>query len=112
VLRVAEDAVVSRSVLDIEYVDRHGAPSQRLVEPVALLGGGRLWYLVGWCRLRGGEREFRLDRMRHATTTTEIAPTRSIGPDRLRLPHLPVAPLDFLRNADRTVSAVSLTMDT
>lgn len=93
VLRVAEDAMVSGSVLDIEYVDRHGAASHRLVEPVALLGEGHLWYLVGWCRLRRDEREFRLDRMRHAAITTETAPSRSIGSERLRAAHLPVSPL-------------------
>jgi predicted DNA-binding transcriptional regulator YafY len=91
VLRIAEDAVVSRTVLSIEYVDRHGAASRRLVEPVALLGGGRVWYLVGWCRLRDGEREFRLDRMRRAATTAERAPSRSIDPERLRLAHPPLS---------------------
>jgi predicted DNA-binding transcriptional regulator YafY len=95
VLRVAEDAVVSRAVLAIDYVDRHGAASRRLVEPVALLGGGRLWYLVGWCRLRGGEREFRLDRMRRAATTDETAPSRSIDPNRLRTTHLSVSRLEL-----------------
>lgn len=96
VLRVAEDALVTGSVLAIEYVDRHGAASHRLVEPAALLGGGRLWYLVGWCRLRGGEREFRLDRMRHAAVTMETAPRRPVDPGRLQASHLPAAPLTLL----------------
>lgn len=112
VLRVAEDAVVSRSVLSIEYVDKHGTPSQRLVEPVALLGEGRLWYLVGWCRLRGDEREFRLDRVRSAATTPEIAPSRAIDPGRLRAAHPPAIRLDFPLNADRTVSAAPTRMET
>ncbi|MEJ3744381.1 WYL domain-containing protein [Actinomycetes bacterium KLBMP 9797] len=91
VLRAAEEAVVRRAVLAIDYVDRHGTASRRLVEPVALLGDGPLWYLVGWCRLRGGEREFRLDRVRRATATLEVAPSRPLAPGRLRAPSSPAS---------------------
>ncbi|MGI5211701.1 helix-turn-helix transcriptional regulator [Plantactinospora sp. CA-290183] len=80
VLRAAGEAVVTRTVLSIEYVDRHGTASRRLVEPVALLGAGRQWYLVSWCRLRQEVRGFRLDRMRQAAATSEIAPPRAIEP--------------------------------
>jgi predicted DNA-binding transcriptional regulator YafY len=69
-----------------------------------------LWYLVGWCRLRGDEREFRLDRVRSAATTPEIAPSRPIDPGRLQAAHPPAIRLDFPQNADRTVSAVTTTM--
>lgn len=79
VLRTAGDAVVRRTVLAIEYVDRHGRASHRLIEPVELLGAGHQWYLVGWCRLRQEVRGFRLDRMRRASATDEIAPPRSVG---------------------------------
>lgn len=105
VLRVAEDAVLSRAVLDIEYVDQHGTASQRLVEPVGLLGSGRQWYLVGWCRLRRDERQFRLDRMRHATSTGEVAPRRALDPVRLRTVHPDLSRLDLSGNPDSTVSA-------
>ncbi|GAA3766313.1 YafY family protein [Plantactinospora mayteni] len=80
VLRTAGDALLSRTVLAIEYVDRNGAISHRLIEPVELLGAGRQWYLVGWCRLRQEVRGFRLDRMRRAAPTNETAPPRSIEP--------------------------------
>ncbi|MBE1485417.1 helix-turn-helix transcriptional regulator [Plantactinospora soyae] len=110
VLRTAGDAVLSRTVLSIEYVDRHGTASSRLIEPVELLGAGRLWYLVGWCRLRQEVRGFRLDRMRQAAVTDEVAPRRSIdrvwqaGLDlpatRLRLP----GSADSSRKADRMLS--------
>lgn len=110
VLRTAGDAVLSRTVLSIEYVDRHGTASSRLIEPVELLGAGRLWYLVGWCRLRQEVRGFRLDRMRQAAVTDEVAPRRSInlvwqaGLDlpatRLQLP----GGADSSRKADRMLS--------
>lgn len=95
VLRVAEDALLHRRVLTFEYVDRNGLASRRTVEPLGLLSAEGQWYLVGWCRLRESEREFRLDRMRHATITAETAPSRVIGPDRLRSAHLPVSRLNF-----------------
>jgi predicted DNA-binding transcriptional regulator YafY len=73
VMRTAEEALWSRSVLAIEYFDRNGAASSRAVEPLGLARGGEHWYLVGWCRLRGGVREFRLDRVRQAARTDEVA---------------------------------------
>ncbi|MGI5147152.1 helix-turn-helix transcriptional regulator [Plantactinospora sp. CA-294935] len=110
VLRTAGDALLSRTVLAIEYVDRNGATSHRLIEPVELLGAGRQWYLVGWCRLRQEVRGFRLDRMRRAAPTNETAPPRSIEPawrggldvpaTRLQLP----GRADSSRKADRMLS--------
>ncbi|MEO3924017.1 YafY family protein [Micromonosporaceae bacterium B7E4] len=110
VLRTAGDALLSRTVLAIEYVDRNGATSHRLIEPVELLGAGRQWYLVGWCRLRQEVRGFRLDRMRRAAPTNETAPHRSIEPawrggldvpaTRLQLP----GRADSSRKADRMLS--------
>ncbi|AVT31358.1 MULTISPECIES: YafY family protein [unclassified Plantactinospora] len=110
VLRTAGDALLSRTVLAIEYVDRNGAASQRLIEPVELLGAGRLWYLVGWCRLRQEVRGFRLDRMRRAAPTNETAPPRSIEPAWRGGLDVPATPLqlpgraDSSRKADRMLS--------
>jgi predicted DNA-binding transcriptional regulator YafY len=104
VLRVAEEAVLRRVVLAIEYVDRNGVVSQRVVEPLGLLGAGSQWYLVGWCRLRGDVREFRLDRMRTAAPTPEIAPERVLAPGAVALLDAPAARLNLLENTDRTVS--------
>ncbi|MFD7846267.1 helix-turn-helix transcriptional regulator [Nocardia sp. NPDC059764] len=73
-----EQAVVARRVLRIEYLDRAGVLSEREVEPVALLHGGRGWYLLGWCLLRDEPRNFRLDRMKAIELTGRIGPERSI----------------------------------
>ena len=48
----------------------------RLVEPLGFVGSERDWYLVGWCRLRGGVRVFRLDRIRTIEVTAERSSTR------------------------------------
>lgn len=95
VLRTAGDAVVRRTVLAIEYVDRHGRTSRRHIEPVELLGAGHQWYLVGWCRLRQEVRGFRLDRMRRAAPTDEVAPPRSVGADWRSRFDLPTVPLNL-----------------
>ncbi|HET8620447.1 MAG TPA: WYL domain-containing protein [Acidimicrobiales bacterium] len=79
--RVVEHAVVRSRVVAIDYRDRHGAATRREVEPVALVGGrDDAWYLVGHCRLRNGERVFRLDRVEAAALTGEPAPEREYAP--------------------------------
>ena len=84
--RVVADALSARRVLLVEYLDRHGAATRRLVEPLAYIGGRASWYLVAWCRLRGDARVFRIDRIRSARTTDEVAPPRDFDPARLDIP--------------------------
>jgi predicted DNA-binding transcriptional regulator YafY len=74
--RTVEQALVESHVVEISYEDRQGIRSDRLVEPVALVGSGEAWYLVGHCRLRGEGRSFRLDRVLAARVTDEQAPDR------------------------------------
>ncbi|MCP2335731.1 helix-turn-helix transcriptional regulator [Actinomadura rupiterrae] len=74
---VLEEAMVSRRVVRISYVDRHGSETDRDVEPQAFTAAERGWYLLAWCRLRGETRVFRLDRVRRAVPLEEIAPHRS-----------------------------------
>jgi predicted DNA-binding transcriptional regulator YafY len=74
--RVTEAAIVRSEVVEITYVDRHGEATTREVEPLALVGSGRAWYLVGYCHLRDDQRAFRLDRILQARLTGERAPDR------------------------------------
>ena len=80
---VVEQAIVERRVTRLAYVDRRGRPTERVVEPVAVVGLVPDWYLVAWCRLREDVRYFRLDRVLDAELTDEVAPERGdveIGP--------------------------------
>jgi predicted DNA-binding transcriptional regulator YafY len=80
---VVEQAIVERRVTRLAYVDRRGTPTERVVEPVAVVGLVPDWYLVAWCRLREDIRYFRLDRVLDAELTDEVAPERGdveIGP--------------------------------
>ena len=50
----------------------------RQVEPHGFAGIEGKWYLLGWCRLRGGGRSFRLDRIESARVTDETVPSRNV----------------------------------
>ncbi len=77
---VVEHAIVSRRVLTLDYTDRHGAPTDRIVEPLGVLGMAPNWYLWAWCRLRDAPRAFRLDRINGAVMHDEVAPMRHLDP--------------------------------
>jgi predicted DNA-binding transcriptional regulator YafY len=79
-------ALSDRRVLRFGYVDRNGAATIRMVEPVGYIGGTR-WYLLGWCRLRGSLRCFRLDRIVNPVATEEVAAARQVDPSALDIPH-------------------------
>ena len=69
-------AIADNLVVELDYTDRHGAPSARAIEPVGVMSLDEDWYLVGWCRLRADARRFRLDRIARARITDEVAPVR------------------------------------
>lgn len=85
---VVEHAIVQRRVLELDYTDKTGAPTTRVVEPVAVLGVHPNWYLFAWCRLRDAPRAFRLDRVRGAVMFDETAPDRGLDPSSLEIPEL------------------------
>ncbi|MDJ0655073.1 MAG: YafY family protein [Xanthomonadales bacterium] len=74
-------AIEERKLLRIRYQRADEADSSREVEPVCLAFWGHAWTLGGWCRLRHGFRNFRLDRIQQLTVTQrsfEPAPERSL----------------------------------
>lgn len=85
---VVEHAIVQRRVLRLDYVDKTGAPTERVVEPVAVLGLHPNWYLWAWCRLREAPRAFRLDRIRGAVMSDEVVPDRGMDPAGVEIPEL------------------------
>lgn len=48
----------------IQYLNRNGTESERIIEPSNLILKGYLWYLQAYCTLRGDFRVFRLSRIR------------------------------------------------
>ncbi|MEM9517112.1 MAG: WYL domain-containing protein [Actinomycetota bacterium] len=84
---VVEHAIVNRRVLTLDYTDRNGAPTDRIVEPLGVVGVAPNWYLWAWCRLRDAPRAFRLDRINGAVMHDEVAPMRHLDPAVDRYPH-------------------------
>ncbi len=72
-LMPAQKAVVNRCCLAIHYnTGARGDITERVIEPLGLVYYARRWHLIGWCRLRGGVRDFRLDRIDALKATGEI----------------------------------------
>lgn len=63
-LTAFETAFLRRQLLRFAYIDAKARPSQREVEPQAMLILPPLWYLVAWDPARGDFRRFRMDRIR------------------------------------------------
>lgn len=55
--------------LDIRYEDRDGAPTSRVIEPLAIVYADRSLAVLAWCRLRQDFRIFRIERMQAVTLT-------------------------------------------
>lgn len=90
-----QEAITARHVLRLRYRDRHDAVTTREVEPVAFAGMQARWYLLGWCRLRGGTRAFRMDRILAVTDTGEPAPHRSYRDLEVDIPDTLVRRIDL-----------------
>lgn len=71
-LRECRSALVRRQVVKIGYAAQSShRETTRLVEPIGLFYYSWHWHLIGWCRLREGYRDFRLDRIQSFTPTDE-----------------------------------------
>lgn len=61
-LSTLQQAITNFYLTQINYTNKDGSRTTRLIEPFALLSTEN-WYLIAWCRLRNDFRFFRLDRM-------------------------------------------------
>lgn len=73
-----QDAVVRRCKVSLEYQDRGGQRTQRLVDPWGLVDKDDVWYLVAGTGK--GQRTFRVDRIAEVTPT-DLAAERPAGFD-------------------------------
>ena len=70
-LDTLEAAARDRAVLRLNYVNGAGEATEREVHPLGLWFWGKVWTLVGWCRLRSDFRVFRVDRILALPATGE-----------------------------------------
>jgi predicted DNA-binding transcriptional regulator YafY len=65
-------AVEGRRRVWMKYEDRGAQTTERTVRPLGLFYWGAAWSLAGWCELREGFRNFRLDRMRDLRVLDDV----------------------------------------
>ncbi|MGH9058532.1 MAG: helix-turn-helix transcriptional regulator, partial [Acidimicrobiales bacterium] len=67
------EATAKGEVLELAYyAESRDEMTSRQVVPAAVFAREGHWYLDGWCRLAGGRRLFRVDRIRSVGTTGEL----------------------------------------
>lgn len=70
-------AIDQQITVNIEYTDKIGQPTKRLLDPYCLALKEGIWYVYGWCHVRSGFRIFRLARMRSILLTGDNYEKRS-----------------------------------
>jgi predicted DNA-binding transcriptional regulator YafY len=83
---VITEALSAGRVLRIGYADRHGLVTRRDIEPLGYVSVARHWYLLAWCRLRGGVRAFRTDRVCAVAVTAQVPAPRALRSEDIDIP--------------------------
>lgn len=61
-----------QQILQLDYFALHNeALTKREVEPIGIIYMSNNWYLIAWCRLRHGYRNFRMDRIKNVSVSAE-----------------------------------------
>ncbi len=109
-------AVRDNHVLRICYTDVGGIETEREVEPQHVVVGPYGSYLTAYCRLRGDDRVFRMDRIvRVERVSTGPRPRHArsepvVDGHRTKLPESALRPEDCLPNPDIGVSPTTATL--
>jgi predicted DNA-binding transcriptional regulator YafY len=75
-LLLLQDAIAARRAVRLRYHSySRDEVTERVVEPARLSYSGA-WYLSGWCRLRAGPRDFRIERIDRLDLLDETFPRR------------------------------------
>lgn len=74
VLATLEQAIGKGFLVQIQYVDRDGEETERLIRPDKLEQKATGWYLSAYCTLREDQRTFCVNRIRKAVQTVIPAP--------------------------------------
>lgn len=76
------EAIQDHHLIKILYEALDGAQTQRRLRPLGLHFWGGVWTLTGWCELRQGFRNFRVDRLQRLTLldeSFEMEPGRTLA---------------------------------
>jgi len=80
VLSDIQNALANKFAISIDYHSLHKDEtiSNRLVEPIVICFYSMHWHLIAYCRLREEFRDFRIDRIKKLSLTSEVCPKREI----------------------------------
>ncbi len=109
-------ALRDNQVLRVCYVDVGGIETEREVEPQHVVVGPNGTYLTAWCRLRGDDRVFRMDRIIRAERIPSLPRPQRLVPETIvdghqtKLPAGALRPAHLLPNSDTGLSPRSETV--
>jgi predicted DNA-binding transcriptional regulator YafY len=63
-LSTIQNAIISRHILDIQYLNNKEETSRRQVEAIGLVFYAFSWHMIGWCHLREEYRDFKVASIR------------------------------------------------
>lgn len=95
-LKIIQTCIEENKLLLIEYCDRNGEKTQRIIEPHIIVFKQGLWYVYAYCRLREEFRFFKTGRIEKAEIQKETFTRRDVSKSDL--------PLDFWQNAVETIN--------
>ena len=70
-------AITNFRVTELTYKALEKETTFRKIEPLAIYSIDERWIVIGWCRLRGDYRSFRLDRIKHFRILEEVFEDRN-----------------------------------
>ena len=68
-LSAIQNAIIAKTVLQIEYSNNEGKHSKREIEPVGLIFYTNQWHLYAWCRDKKAYRDFKVKMIAHLLDT-------------------------------------------
>jgi predicted DNA-binding transcriptional regulator YafY len=80
-----KDATQSSKLAEFTYTSGNGEQTRRICEPMGVVLKGYVWYLYGYCRIRGDYRIFRLSRLRDLSFPGDIFARRPVSLQHLDL---------------------------
>jgi predicted DNA-binding transcriptional regulator YafY len=78
ILKILQNAIEDKTLIEIDYVDRDGNVSTRIIEPHILALKQGLWYSYSYCRLRNEFRLFKVGRIQEIRKVKENFSRREI----------------------------------
>ncbi|MBY0482539.1 MAG: YafY family transcriptional regulator [Chitinophagaceae bacterium] len=62
-LSILQNAISSKTIIEIEYKNNNEIVSRRKLEPIGLVFYALSWHLIAWCHLRNEYRDFKVARI-------------------------------------------------